>query len=60
MSVAQVISFNERQPMGRPRRPLQQPAPCVVLRFPSPAHRALMLMGAGDDDAFPGRGRDPG
>jgi hypothetical protein len=63
MPVAQVIDFNERQLMGRSRRAPQQPAPCVVLQFPPAAHRtpaSAMPMKAGDDDAFPGRGRDPG
>jgi hypothetical protein len=60
MSVAKVISFNERQAIGRPRRAPQTPAPCVILQFPSLAHRALMPIAGVDDDAFPGRGRDPG
>jgi hypothetical protein len=57
MSVAQVIRFDERQQMGRPRRKVAQ-APCVVLRFPAP----VGVIGAPvmDEDRIAGRGRDPG
>jgi hypothetical protein len=57
MPVAQVIRFDERQQMGRPRRKLAQ-ASCVVLRFPAP----VAVIGAPmlDEDCIAGRGRDPG
>jgi hypothetical protein len=57
MPVAQVISFSERQPMGRARRAPQQPG-CTVLQFPSLSHRATMPLAG--IDAVAGRGRDPG
>ena len=59
MPVAQVISFAERQPMGRTRRAPQQVG-CTVLQFPTLSHRALMPLAGVDADAFAGRGRDPG
>ena len=60
MSVAQVIRFDERQQMGRPRRKAE-PAPCIVLQFPrSPASRAAGTGTMTDDDRIAGRGRDPG
>ena len=60
MSVAQVIRFDERQQMGRPRRK-QEPSACVVLQFPRTSRAAAPGMSmTTDDDRTPGRGRDPG
>jgi hypothetical protein len=62
MPVAQVIRFDERQAIGRPRRATQTPHPGVVLRFPRnpsrPAMPAVQMLA--DEDRHPGRGRDPG
>jgi hypothetical protein len=58
MPVAQVIRFDERQQMGRPRRK-QAVAPCVILRFPAPVAVPAALM-VPDEDRTAGRGRDPG
>jgi hypothetical protein len=63
MPLAQVISFDERQAIGRPRRAAQKPSPCIVLQFPrSPARPSTptALMVSQDDDRAAGRGRDPG
>lgn len=57
MQLAQVIRFDERQGVARPKRKPQEPSACVVLRFSSSAALAMMVA---DDDAMPGRGRDPG
>jgi hypothetical protein len=63
MPVAQVIRFDERQAIGRPRRK-HAPAPCVILQLHSPVRRATapdtrMIVGS-DEDRSAGRGRDPG
>jgi len=58
MPVAQVIRFDERQAIGRPRKPDNQPMG-VVLLFPRHALPAAAGV-AGDDDCVAGRGRDPG
>jgi hypothetical protein len=63
MPVAQVIRFDERQAIGRPRRK-HAPAPCVILQLHSPRRRATkpdtrMIVG-NDEDRIAGRGRDPG
>lgn len=62
MPVAQVIRFDERQAISRPRRKPENQPMGVVLLFPLRPRRSLpALTGvAGDDDRFPGRGRDPG
>jgi hypothetical protein len=62
MPVAQVIRFDERQAVGRPRR--KHAAPCVILQLHRPAPRATapdvrMIVGK-DEDRIAGRGRDPG
>ena len=59
MALAQVIRFDERQAIGRPRRKPQEPATCVILRFPRPAALPALPI-AGDEDRIAGRGRDPG
>ena len=60
MRVAQVIRFEERQAIGRPRRK-QAPAPSVILKFPSSASLLAGRMPAVvDEDRIAGRGRDPG
>lgn len=59
MPVAQVIRFDERQAMGRPRRKPETQPTGVVLMFPHHALPALAGI-ASDDDRFAGRGRDPG
>jgi hypothetical protein len=64
MPLAQVIRFDERQPMGRPRRHSSQPSTCVILYLnQSRARRAALPLVQGiiaDDDRAAGRGRDPG
>lgn len=62
MPVAQIIRFDERQAMGRPR-PRLAPAPCVILQLHRPPTRravtaATMVMP--EEDRIAGRGRDPG
>jgi hypothetical protein len=60
MPVAQVIRFDERQQMGRPRRK-QAVVPFVLLKFPArPRALAAISMLASDEDRIAGRGRDPG
>ena len=62
MQVAQVIRFDERQSIGRPRRK-HAPAPCVILQLHSPARRVTTpdtRMIGNDEDRIAGRGRDPG
>jgi hypothetical protein len=57
MPVAQVIRFDERQAIGRRRRPpLSQMG--VVLEFPRATMPAVQIFA--DDDRIAGRGRDPG
>lgn len=60
MALAQVIRFDERQQMGRPRRPAEKRT-CVILQFPlapSPASAGSSFLP--DVDQCAGRGRDPG
>jgi hypothetical protein len=63
MSVAQVIRFDERQAIGRPRRK-HAPAPCVILQLHRPPTRrvaaTVTTMVMSDEDRIAGRGRDPG
>ena len=59
MSVAQVIRFEERQMIARPRRK-PEPSACVILRFPQPAALPANPAALSDDDWMAGRGRDPG
>jgi hypothetical protein len=60
MSVAQVIRFDERQAVARPRRK-QAAAPFVLLKFPArPPALAVISMLTSDEDRIAGRGRDPG
>ena len=62
MPVAQVIRFDERQAVARPRRKME-PAPCVILCLHRPPRHSTAMprqVGAPDEDRFPGRGRDPG
>jgi len=62
MPFAQVIRFDERQAIGRPRRALEKQSTCIVLQFPhSPARSSTPAtpLGSHDDD-LAGRGRDPG
>jgi hypothetical protein len=56
MPVAQVIRFEERHAVARPRRE-PEPAVCVILRFPQAAGLPAAIS---DDDWMAGRGRDPG
>jgi hypothetical protein len=62
MPVAQVIRFDERQAVGRPRR--KHSAPCVILQLHRPARRATTpdtrMIPGNDEDRIAGRGRDPG
>jgi hypothetical protein len=63
MPLAQVIRFDERQAIGRPRRALEKQSTCTVLRFPrssvsSSAPAAPVV--SHDADRAAGRGRDPG
>jgi hypothetical protein len=60
MSVAQVISFDQRRAMGRSRRMLQNPTPCLILPFPCSRVALPAMMPCSDDDRAAGRGRDPG
>jgi hypothetical protein len=63
MPLAQVIRFDERQAVGRPRRALEKPTMGVILQFPlSPRLAATPTVQAAslDDDRSAGRGRDPG
>ena len=63
MPLAQVIRFDERQAIGRPRRALEKQSTCIVLQFPrSPAHPSTPAapMVSHDGDRAAGRGRDPG
>ena len=63
MPVAQVIRFDERQAIGRPRRK-HAPSPCVILQLHRPPTRratvAATTMVTPDEDRIAGRGRDPG
>jgi len=63
MPLAQLIRFDERQPIGRARRaPEKQPA-CIILQFPPSSAHPAPPAGAKvchDDDRAAGRGRDPG
>ena len=63
MPLAQVIRFDQRQAIGRPRRGLEQQSACIVLQFPpSPARPGTPAAPkvSRDDDRAAGRGRDPG
>lgn len=62
MPVAQIIRFDERQAIGRPRRKLERQPACTVLLFPAHVRHALPATAgmADDDDRCAGRGRDPG
>jgi hypothetical protein len=63
MPLAQVIRFEERQAIGRPRRALEKQPTCIVLQFPHPPVHSSMpavSMVSHDDDRVAGRGRDPG
>jgi hypothetical protein len=62
MPLAQVIRFDERQAIGRPRRALEKQSACIVLQFPPacPATPAKPSKVCHDDDRAAGRGRDPG
>jgi hypothetical protein len=60
MPVAQVIRFDERQAVGRPRRKPDNQPMGVVLLFPA-RHTLPAVAGfEHDDDRVAGRGRDPG
>jgi hypothetical protein len=61
MPLAQVIRFDQRQAIGRPRRTLEKQSTCIVLQFP-PARPATLAAPkvSHDDDRAAGRGRDPG
>ena len=63
MPLAQVIRFDERQAIGRPRRALEKQSTGIVLQFPRPLERpstpAAPVL-SHDDDQAAGRGRDPG
>jgi hypothetical protein len=63
MPLAELIRFDERQAIGRPRRALEKQSTCIVLQFPrSPACPSTPAapMVSHDDDQAAGRGRDPG
>ncbi|HKS64551.1 MAG TPA: hypothetical protein VJT13_22825 [Xanthobacteraceae bacterium] len=62
MPVAQIIRFDERQAIGRPRRKPERQPTCIVLLFPAHSRQALPAAAgiADDDDRCAGRGRDPG
>jgi hypothetical protein len=63
MPLAQVIRFDERQAIGRPRRALEKLSTCIVLQFPrslGPASTPAAPLVSPDDDRAAGRGRDPG
>jgi hypothetical protein len=63
MPLAQVIRFDERQAIGRPRRALEKQSTGIVLQFQRlPMHSVTPAasMIAQDDDRTAGRGRDPG
>ena len=62
MPVAQVIRFEERQAIGRPRRKPDNGPMGVVLLFPRRSRHSLPVVRGvgGDDDRVAGRGRDPG
>jgi len=63
MPVAQVIRFDERQMIARPRRKPQEPATCVILHFPRSSVRPAGLPAmptVADHDQAAGHGRDPG
>ena len=62
MSVAQVIRFDERQAIGRPRRKPENEQMGVILMFRPRLRHALPAVAGvpSDDDRFAGRGRDPG
>jgi hypothetical protein len=63
MPLAQVIRLDERQAVGRPRRAVEQPSACVILRFrrsPEPSTTPALQTVADDEDWIAGRGRDPG
>jgi hypothetical protein len=63
MPLAQVIRFDERQAIGRPRRALKKRSACIILQFPRSPGRAstpAAAMVSNDDDRAAGRGRDPG
>jgi len=60
MPVAQVIRFDERLPISRPRRTPENQPMGVVLMFPSPNSLPALAGVPGDEDRLAGRGRDPG
>ena len=63
MPLAQVIRFDERQAIGRPRRAPEKQSPCIVLQVPRSSRLAstpAKPMASHDDDRAAGRGRDPG
>jgi hypothetical protein len=64
MPLAQIIRFDERQAVDRPRRVLEKPSACIILRFtrfPTYAPATLALpKPTNDEDRVAGRGRDPG
>jgi len=62
MPVAQVIRFDERQTVGRPRRAPEKHGTCVILQlFRAPVRRSVVpVTGLVDEDRSAGRGRDPG
>jgi hypothetical protein len=60
MSVAQIIRLDERQPMGRARRTLQESTPCLILPFPRSRSATPAMMVSSGDDRTAARGHDPG
>ena len=62
MPVAQIIRFDERQAIGRPRRKAERQSTGTVLMFPAHVREAPPAAAdiADDDDRCAGRGRDPG
>ena len=62
MALAQVIRFDERQAIGRPRRKPDNQPMGVVLLFPTRSRHSLPAVAgvANDEDRVAGRGRDPG
>ena len=64
MALAQLIRFDERQAIGRPRRAIEKPVACVILQLRRPPVRRKPVQISRpitpDEDKIAGRGRDPG
>jgi hypothetical protein len=64
MPIAQILQFDERLAMSRPRRPPSTNMTCVILQLHRPPKRRTAALIAqtvmSDEDRVAGRGRDPG